>query len=45
MTRALTHKFFKVYLAAADQLLTVATYAKIGNELNTLNNTSWIATA
>ncbi|KAG5806788.1 hypothetical protein H9Q74_006821 [Fusarium xylarioides] len=34
-----------VYLAAADQLLTVATYAKIGNELNALNNTSWIATA
>ncbi|KAF5590762.1 multidrug resistance [Fusarium pseudocircinatum] len=34
-----------VYLAAADQLLTVATYAKIGNELNALNNTSWVATA
>jgi hypothetical protein len=28
-----------------DQLLTVATYAKIGNDLNALNNTSWIATA
>ncbi|KAF5017385.1 hypothetical protein F66182_10691 [Fusarium sp. NRRL 66182] len=34
-----------VYLVAVDQLLTVATYAKIGNELNALNNTSWIATA
>ncbi|KAL6924760.1 hypothetical protein FSHL1_002010 [Fusarium sambucinum] len=34
-----------VYLAAADQLITVATYAKIGNELHALNNTSWIATA
>ncbi|KAF4965029.1 hypothetical protein FSARC_7123 [Fusarium sarcochroum] len=34
-----------VYLVAIDQLLTVATYAKIGNELNALNNTSWIATA
>ncbi|KAF5650528.1 multidrug resistance [Fusarium tjaetaba] len=39
-----TNSFIKVYLAAADQLLTVATYAKIGNELNALNNTSWIAT-
>ncbi|RGP75076.1 multidrug resistance [Fusarium longipes] len=34
-----------VYLAAADQLITVATYAKIGSELHALNNTSWIATA
>ncbi|KAM5351493.1 hypothetical protein ACJ41O_004216 [Fusarium nematophilum] len=34
-----------VYMVAVDQLLTVATYAKIGNELNALNNTSWIATA
>ncbi|KAI8671380.1 MFS domain-containing protein [Fusarium keratoplasticum] len=34
-----------VYMVAIDQLLTVATYAKIGNELNALNNTSWIATA
>ncbi|KAL7937642.1 major facilitator superfamily domain-containing protein [Trichoderma chlorosporum] len=34
-----------VYLVAVDQLLAVATYAKIGSELNTLNNTSWIATA
>ncbi|KAI5465751.1 major facilitator superfamily [Mariannaea sp. PMI_226] len=32
-------------MVAMDQLLTVATYAKIGNELNALNNTSWIATA
>ncbi|ESU13209.1 hypothetical protein FGSG_07028 [Fusarium graminearum PH-1] len=34
-----------VYLASADQLIAVATYAKIGNELHALNNTSWIATA
>ncbi|CEI39099.1 unnamed protein product [Fusarium venenatum] len=34
-----------VYLAAVDQLITVATYAKIGNELHALNNTSWMATA
>ncbi|CAM1505524.1 Fc.00g111610.m01.CDS01 [Cosmosporella sp. VM-42] len=34
-----------VFMVAIDQLLTVATYAKIGNELNALNNTSWIATA
>lgn len=32
-------------MVAIDQLLTVATYAKIGNELNALNSTSWIATA
>ncbi|KAF6837927.1 multidrug resistance protein fnx1 (MFS multidrug transporter) [Colletotrichum plurivorum] len=34
-----------VYLCAVDQLLTVATYAKIGSELHALNNTSWLATA
>jgi hypothetical protein len=34
-----------IYLCAVDQLLTVATYAKIGNDLNALNNISWIATA
>ncbi|KAF7535776.1 hypothetical protein G7Z17_g13147 [Cylindrodendrum hubeiense] len=34
-----------VYMVAIDQLLTVATYAKIGSELNALNSTSWIATA
>ncbi|KKP04051.1 hypothetical protein THAR02_03843 [Trichoderma harzianum] len=34
-----------VYLVAVDQLLAVATYARIGSELNALNNTSWIATA
>lgn len=30
---------------AIDQLLAVATYAKIGSELNALNSTSWIATS
>ncbi|KAM0346940.1 hypothetical protein ACHAPU_005280 [Fusarium lateritium] len=34
-----------VYLAAADQLLTVATHGRSGSELNALNITSWIATA
>ncbi|KAM0286294.1 hypothetical protein ACHAQH_001025 [Verticillium albo-atrum] len=34
-----------IFLCAVDQLLTVATYAKIGSELHALNNTSWIATA
>ncbi|GJN68833.1 hypothetical protein PLIIFM63780_000981 [Purpureocillium lilacinum] len=34
-----------LFLVAIDQLLTVATYAKIGNELNSLNNISWIATS
>ena len=35
----------KIFLVAVDQLLTIATYARIGSELNALNNTSWIATA
>lgn len=35
----------QLYLVAVDQLLTVAAYAKIGNELNALNNMSWIATS
>ncbi|KAI9166833.1 multidrug resistance [Paramyrothecium foliicola] len=34
-----------LFLVAIDQLLTVATYAKIGSELNALNSTSWIATS
>ena len=34
-----------VFLSALDQLLVVATYARIGSELNALNSTSWIATA
>jgi hypothetical protein len=35
----------KVFLAAADQTLVIATYGTIGSELKSLNNTSWIATA
>jgi hypothetical protein len=35
----------QIFLCAVDQLLTVATYAKIGSELNALNNTSWLATS
>ncbi|KAK1980491.1 major facilitator superfamily transporter [Colletotrichum cereale] len=34
-----------IYLCAVDQLLTVATYARIGSELHALKNTSWLATA
>ncbi|KJZ73337.1 hypothetical protein HIM_07341 [Hirsutella minnesotensis 3608] len=34
-----------IYLVAIDQLLAVATYAKIGNELNALNSISWVATS
>lgn len=34
-----------VFLCALDQLLAVATYAKIGSDLHALNSTSWIATA
>ncbi|KAM4067151.1 major facilitator superfamily protein [Hirsutella rhossiliensis] len=34
-----------IYLVAIDQLLAVATGTKIGNELNSLNNISWIATS
>ncbi|KAH6687168.1 multidrug resistance protein fnx1 [Plectosphaerella plurivora] len=34
-----------IFLCAVDQLLTVATYAKIGSELKALNNTSWLATS
>lgn len=32
-------------MCAMDQMLTVASYAKIGSDLNALNSTSWIATA
>ncbi|KAH7162580.1 major facilitator superfamily domain-containing protein [Dactylonectria estremocensis] len=41
----LTWRQQQIYMVAIDQLLTVATYTKIGNELNALNSTSWIATA
>ncbi|EOO04120.1 putative mfs multidrug transporter protein [Phaeoacremonium minimum UCRPA7] len=34
-----------LFLCALDQLLAVATYAKIGSDLKALNSTSWIATA
>ncbi|ATY60303.1 MFS multidrug [Cordyceps militaris] len=32
-------------LAAMDQLITLAAYAKIGNDLNAMNSMSWIATS
>ncbi|KAI1358301.1 MFS multidrug transporter [Xylaria arbuscula] len=34
-----------VFLVALDQTLTIATYGKIGSELQALNSTSWIATS
>ncbi|OKL56462.1 hypothetical protein UA08_08136 [Talaromyces atroroseus] len=34
-----------VFLAAADQTIIVASYGKIGSDLNALNLTSWIATS
>ena len=33
-----------VFLAAADQTVVVSSYGKIGSEMHSLNNTSWIAT-
>ncbi|RDL40614.1 MFS general substrate transporter [Venustampulla echinocandica] len=34
-----------VFLSSADQTLVVSSYARMGSDLNALNNTSWIATA
>ena len=34
-----------IFLAAADQTIIVACYGKIGSDLNSLSNTSWIATS
>ncbi|KAI1413734.1 MFS general substrate transporter [Hypoxylon sp. FL1857] len=34
-----------VYLVAVDQTLTIATYGRMGTELNALNSTSWISTS
>ncbi|KAI1078440.1 MFS general substrate transporter [Whalleya microplaca] len=34
-----------IFLVAMDQTLTIATYGKMGSDLNALNNTSWIATS
>ncbi|KAI0542286.1 MFS multidrug transporter [Xylaria digitata] len=34
-----------ILLVALDQTLTIATYGKIGSELQALNSTSWIATS
>ncbi|KAI1302621.1 MFS multidrug transporter [Xylaria venustula] len=34
-----------VFLVAVDHTLTIATYGRIGSELQALNSTSWIATA
>ena len=34
-----------IFLASADQTIIVSSYGTIGNELNALNLTSWIATA
>ncbi|TQS31779.1 hypothetical protein Golomagni_07929 [Golovinomyces magnicellulatus] len=32
-------------LSALDQLITVASYAKMGNDLNALNSVGWVATS
>ncbi|KAJ2980762.1 hypothetical protein NQ176_g2449 [Zarea fungicola] len=32
-------------LSAVDQLITLASYTKMGNELNALNSVGWIATS
>ncbi|KAJ8126598.1 hypothetical protein O1611_g7040 [Lasiodiplodia mahajangana] len=34
-----------IFLVALDQTLTIATYGKIGSDLQALNSTSWIATS
>ncbi|KAI0527798.1 MFS multidrug transporter [Xylaria bambusicola] len=34
-----------IFLVALDQTLTIATYGRIGSELQALNSTSWIATS
>ncbi|KAI0841784.1 MFS general substrate transporter [Hypoxylon sp. FL0890] len=34
-----------VFLVAMDQTLTIATYGRMGSELNALNSTSWISTS
>ncbi|KAI1878181.1 uncharacterized protein JN550_000363 [Neoarthrinium moseri] len=34
-----------IFLVAMDQTLVIATYGKIGSDLQALNNTSWIATS
>lgn len=34
-----------IFLSAADQTIIVASYGKIGSDLNSLSNMSWIATA
>ena len=35
----------QIYLVAVDGVLTAASYAKMGNDLNALNNMSWVATS
>ncbi|KAI0128944.1 major facilitator superfamily domain-containing protein [Xylariales sp. AK1849] len=37
--------WLSIFLVAMDQTLTIASYGKIGSDLNALNNTSWIATS
>lgn len=35
----------QIFLVAMDQTLTIATYGKMGSDLNALNSTSWISTS
>ncbi|OTB18035.1 hypothetical protein K445DRAFT_73822 [Daldinia sp. EC12] len=34
-----------IFMVAVDQTLTIATYGKMGSDLNALNSTSWISTS
>lgn len=36
---------FQIFLSAADQTIIIASYGKIGSDLNALNLTSWITTS
>jgi MFS family permease len=43
--KTISHNDRQIFLAAIDQTIIVASYGKIGSELNALNLTSWIATS
>ncbi|OTB08391.1 hypothetical protein M426DRAFT_317013 [Hypoxylon sp. CI-4A] len=45
MTTLLPALAIGIFLVATDQTLTIATYGKIGSDLNALNSTSWISTS
>ncbi|RWA12136.1 hypothetical protein EKO27_g2958 [Xylaria grammica] len=45
MTALIPAMAIGIFLVALDQTLTIATYGKIGSELQALSSTSWIATS